>query len=67
MGIDTWAFTEPVEEQDVFFFPITSFGADISALSVVAFEEIYANRKPAAPELEELNSSINNMFENSSK
>lgn len=67
MGIDTWAFTEPVEKQEVFFFPITSFGADISALSVVAFEEIYANRKPAAPELEELNSSINNMFENSSK
>lgn len=67
MGIDTKAFTDPVERQDVFYFPITSFGADVAALSTSSFEDIYANRKPAGPVLEELNRSINNMFENSSK
>lgn len=67
MGIDTKAFTAPVDRKDVFYFPITRFGADVSALSTSSFEDIYANRKPAGPVLEELNKSINNMFENSGK
>lgn len=64
LGLDTAAFSDPVTRNDVVYFPITDYGADIGALTTPAFEDIYANRKPAST-LSAVNDSINILFETS--
>lgn len=61
-GIDPAPFTAPVEEGTTVYFPVTKFGADVSALLAPALEDIYANRVPAAV-LTETNEAINVLFE----
>lgn len=40
MGIDPEPFITPVEEGNTFYFPVTRYGADITALMAPAFEDI---------------------------
>ncbi|KAA9393952.1 sugar ABC transporter substrate-binding protein [Kocuria coralli] len=61
-GFDTSAFTDPVEEGDAFFLPITSHGADVAALTIPAFQEIWADRPPSAEVLDRINPAINDLF-----
>ena len=62
MGIDPEPFTAPVQEGNTVYFPVTKFGADVSALMTPALEDIYANRVPASV-LAETNEAINVLFE----
>ncbi|MFW6186549.1 MAG: ABC transporter substrate-binding protein [Actinomycetota bacterium] len=62
MGIDPEPFLAPVEEGNTFYFPVTQYGADVTALTGPALEDIWANRVPAAT-LTEINDAINILFE----
>ncbi|MCC5783229.1 MULTISPECIES: ABC transporter substrate-binding protein [Kocuria] len=62
MGIDPEPFIAPVEEGNTVYFPVTKFGADVSALMNPALEDIYANRVPAST-LTEINDAVNVLFE----
>lgn len=61
-GIDPDPFLDPVEEGNTFFFPVTNHGADVSALTGPAFEDIWANRVPGST-LTEINDAINILFD----
>ncbi|MCP3425387.1 sugar ABC transporter substrate-binding protein [Rothia sp. AR01] len=62
MGLDPEPFTAPVEEDEVFYFPVTDHGADVRALAIPALEDIYANRAPAST-LDRTNRAIDVLFE----
>ncbi|MET9652202.1 sugar ABC transporter substrate-binding protein [Streptomyces sp. NPDC006460] len=61
-GIDVNAFTKPLQERSTFGYPVTDFGADISALMFPAMQDIYANGKPVSS-LDRTNDQINLLFE----
>lgn len=60
-GLDPEAFTGPVKEGNTFYLPVTDYGADVTALSIPAMEDLWANRKPAST-LGKTNDAINNVF-----
>lgn len=61
-GINTEAFTGPIDDGDTFFMPVTSHGADVTALTGPAFQEIWADRPPSAEVLDPMNGAINDLF-----
>lgn len=61
-GFDTSAFTDPVDEGETFYLPITSHGADVTALTTPAFQEIWSDRPPSGEVLDPINGAINDLF-----
>ena len=61
-GINTEAFTGPVDDDQTFYMPITSHGADVTALTGPAFQEIWADRPPSGEVLDPINGAINDLF-----
>lgn len=62
MGMDPDPYLAPVEDENTFYFPVTNYGADITALMGPALEDIWANRVPAST-LNRTNEAINVLFE----
>ena len=65
-GLSTSAFTGHVERRSTFFFPLSYFGADITAIMTPAMEDVYSNRVPASA-LSRANEQINLLFETSTR
>jgi extracellular solute-binding protein len=65
-GLSTSAFTGHVERRSTFFFPLSFFGADITAIMTPAMEDVYSNRVPASA-LSRANEQINLLFETSTR
>lgn len=61
-GFDTSAFTDPVEDGETFYLPVTRHGADVAALTTPAFQEIWAERPPSSQVLNRTNPAINDLF-----
>lgn len=65
-GLPTAPFTDHVKEGTTFFFPLTYFGADVTAILTPAMDALWAERQPAAT-LSAANRQINLLFETSAK
>lgn len=61
-GFNTAAFTDPITDGETFYLPITRHGADVTALTTPAFQEIWAQRPPSAQVLDRINPAINDLF-----
>lgn len=63
-GLPTEPFTQHVEDGTTFFFPLTYFGADVTAIMTPAVEALWADRVPAST-LTQYNEQVNLLFETS--
>ena len=63
-GLPTEPFTKHVKEGTTFFFPLTYFGTDVSAIMKPAADALWAERKPAST-LTDYNEQVNLLFETS--
>lgn len=63
-GLPTEPFTRHVEDGTTFFFPLTYFGADVTAIMTPAVEALWADRVPAST-LTRYNEQVNLLFETS--
>ncbi|WP_127841753.1 ABC transporter substrate-binding protein [Actinomyces wuliandei] len=63
-GLPTRPFTKHVEEGTTFFFPLTYFGSDVTAIMTPAMEDVWANGVPASS-LTGYNEQVNLLFETS--
>ncbi|QPL04776.1 MULTISPECIES: ABC transporter substrate-binding protein [Actinomyces] len=63
-GLPTAPFTQHVEDGSTFFFPLTYFGADVTAIMQPATDDLWANRVPAST-LTKYNDQVNLLFETS--
>ena len=64
MGLPTKPFTQHLEDRSTFFFPLTYFGADVTAIMKPATDDLWANRVPAST-LTTYNEQVNLLFETS--
>lgn len=60
-GIDVTAFTDHIEDQTTFLFPVTAHGADITALLQPALQAVYIGSEPVSS-LTEVNEQVNRLF-----
>ncbi|MVA75545.1 extracellular solute-binding protein [Auraticoccus sp. F435] len=61
-GIDVSAFTDHIEDETTFLFPVTEHGADITALLQPAMDAVYIGSEPASS-LTEVNEQVNRLFD----
>lgn len=64
-GLSVKPFTEHVTNGTGFFFPLSYFGADITAIMNPAMEAVWSERRPA-PSLNDANNQVNLLFKTSS-
>lgn len=60
-GLDVTAFTQHVEDETTFLFPVTDHGADIKALMGPAMDAVYIGTEPVGS-MTELNDQVNRLF-----
>lgn len=63
-GLSTAPFTDHVKNGTTFYFPLTYFGADVTAILKPALDEVWAERRPASA-LTPYNEQLNLLFETS--
>ncbi|WP_448760379.1 ABC transporter substrate-binding protein [Actinomyces oricola] len=63
-GLPTEPFTQHVENGTTFFFPLTYFGADVTAIMTPGLDEVWTERVPAST-LTKYNDQVNLLFETS--
>ena len=61
-GVDASAFTDMIDDKETFFLPISSYGADITAIMQPGLEAIFIGEKPVSS-LVDLNDQVNRLFE----
>jgi multiple sugar transport system substrate-binding protein len=61
-GIEASVFTDLVENEEIYFLPVSSFGADITAIMTPGLQAIFIGEQPVSY-LEDLNEQVNRLFE----
>lgn len=61
-GIDASSFVDMVQKRETFYLPISSYGADITAIMTPGLQAIFTGQKPVSY-LETLNQQVNRLFQ----